>query len=165
MPKHDSAKITIAEILQKLGACFCIQPFPPSVFGGTLGLPGVGLAGVPPVPEPAPGAGFAALFGVLLSFDFGVTWLGQTSDSAGAFSSVNSVLSAGFVATTWLSSAGLSQEVTTRPRRIAPCASWVEKIEAASWFAHEAQNRKPSSGPDGLKASSLNRAFTTRNVL
>src|SRR3954469_21793589 len=129
-----------------------------------LGLPGVGLAGVPPVP----GAGLAALFGVRLSADFGApgpTGLGQTFDSAGAFSSVNSVLSGGFAATTWFSSDRLSHDVITRPRRIGPCASWVPKIVLASWLAHAVQNRKPSSAPFGLNASVFSRAFTTLKVL
>src|SRR3954449_8556980 len=129
-----------------------------------LGLPGVGLAGVPPLP--VPGAGLAVLFGVVLSpLFFGWICDGQTFESAGAFSSVNSVLSAGSLTTTWFSSARLSHPTTTRPRRTGPCASWVPKIVFASWFAHDVQNRKPSSLPFGLKARVLSRAFTTWKVL
>jgi hypothetical protein len=67
---------------------------------------------------------------------------GQASEfDGGAPSSWNSTSSCGFVSVTLSSSASEPHDATTVPRRIGPCASWVEKIDAPAWFSQEAQNR------------------------
>src|SRR4051794_8821098 len=87
--------------------------------------------------------------------------LGHPADGAGGFSSPASVPSTRFARPMFCRSASDEHEVTTSPRRIGPCASCVEKIEAPSWLAHDVQNRKPSCAPGGLYASSLSSVLTT----
>ena len=41
----------------------------------------------------------------------------------------------------WWSTCSVEHEARTRPWRIGPCASWVEKTVAPAWLAHAAQNR------------------------
>ena len=58
--------------------------------------------------------------------------------------------SAGLVPATVCSSCAVLHESTTMPWRIGPWASCVANTVAPAWFSHEAQNRYPSSRPDGL---------------
>ena len=59
--------------------------------------------------------------------------------------------STGLVLETLNRSCAVLHESTTRPWRIGPCASCVANTVAPVWFAHDSQNRKPSSAlPGGL---------------
>src|ERR1700754_1279664 len=76
---------------------------------------------------------------------------GQICDDVGAPSSWMSVASCGFAEVTEFSTDAVWQDSTIRPRRIGPCASWVENSESPAWLTHACQNRKPSSClPGGL---------------
>ena len=70
-------------------------------------------------------------------------WLvvGHTTFWSGGLSSAPSVPSCGTGPLSWWSTCSVEHEARTRPWRIGPWASWVEKTVAPAWLAHAAQNR------------------------